>query len=276
MIDPPVRPTNILDHFLSVHSGIGKDLIRLDVALVEGPVGDRFLGQEIWRLADDQVVSLESRARIEDNGFRVAQIGGMTPPELQQRLISKRSCPDPRRREVLAGKPASILLGTLRTHCAFEIHQEGDSFPVSLEQAQCLLVVVASKTADGKTRLQFVPQIQNGPAQTTFGPAADRSGWLLQEERSVQKYDSLGWEVTVEPNEYVIVGGRADRPGTLGHECFLRADEGSAKQNLLVLRAVSGGAVNEAAEQPSPSIARAIPLALQAAWPTKPALGASD
>jgi hypothetical protein len=42
--------------------------------------------------------------------------------------------------------------------------------------------------------------------------------------------------VSLEPNEYVVVGARSDRPGTLGHQAFVRRDEATPVQRLLVIR----------------------------------------
>src|SRR5947209_2927371 len=75
----------------------GGDVVQIDVAVLERPLGDRFLNRELWELADEQAITLEQKAVLDDNGFRVCQIGGLPPAGLQALLTSERSCPDPRR-----------------------------------------------------------------------------------------------------------------------------------------------------------------------------------
>jgi hypothetical protein len=77
-----------------------------------------------------------------------------------------------------------------------------------------------------------------------------------------EAYPWLSWELTVAANEYVVVGTRLDRPGTLGHCCFLHGEGRPPVQRLLVLRtarAPGRPALDE-------SLSRSPPLALQAGW----------
>jgi hypothetical protein len=97
-------------------------------------------------------------------------------------------------------------------------------------------------------------------------PSVDRSGiysWMLQEQRPTETYAHLSWEVTLAPNEYVVVGGRLDQPQTLGHQFFIRGDEPNPVQRLLVIRTARLQPGLESADDPS--LHRNPPLALQAA-----------
>src|SRR5260370_28193886 len=70
----------------------GSDVIQLDVAILEGPVGNRAFNHDLWTLADEQGIAPETQATLEENGLRVGQIGGLPPPPLQTPLSSARSC----------------------------------------------------------------------------------------------------------------------------------------------------------------------------------------
>jgi hypothetical protein len=248
----------------------GSDVVQLDVALLERPVGDIYLNQGLWALADEQVVPLESKAVLEDNGFRIGQIGGITPGELQSLLTSERSCIDPRRLQLHAGKPTQVVLGPTAPLCEFRIERDGVQVPVHLEKAQCTLEVVPTLAKDGHTRLRFVPEVQHGETALLRKPAPDLSGWMLKEERPTERYPALSWEVTLASNEYIVIGGRMERPHTFGHECFIRPDEAQQVQRLLVIR------TSRVAEG-DPAVSAALqetngywtpPLACQAAWAT--------
>lgn len=212
------------------------DVVVMDVALLERPVGDHYLNADLWDLADEQVVPLEQKSLLEENGFRVGQVGGITPPGLQALLTSERSCVNPRRIQTHAGNATTVMLGTTQVRCRYEVRQEGQVIPVELEQARCTLLVVPTLTRDGRTKLRFTPQVQHGESSLQPCPAADRSGWVIQEQRPLEDYPALAWEVSLAPNEYVLVGARYDCPESLGHQAFFQKEGPSPVQRLLVIR----------------------------------------
>jgi hypothetical protein len=151
----------------------GPDVVRLDVALIERPLDDAYLSWDIWKLADEQAVPLERKSLLEDNGFRVGQIGGIKPAALQTLLTSERSCANPRRFFLHCGKSAPLSLGPTSTNWHCQLHLDGEAAPVMFPQAACLLQVVSSFGTEGELHLQFTPQIQDGKPILSGQPAAD-------------------------------------------------------------------------------------------------------
>jgi hypothetical protein len=263
-----VQSSAFLEALQQSHGPTGPDIVDIEVALVEGPVGDHFLNEELWTLADDQVLAVERKGLVEDNGFRIGQVGGIPPAGLQERLTSQRSCVDSKRFRLHAGTSTPISLGNAISRCKFQVRQFADPESAAFEQADCTLVVVPSLTADGKTRLNFTPQIQTGKPEKFYGVAPGRAGWVVEEQRPTVKYAALAWEVTLDVNEYVIIGARFDRPETLGHTFFVRGDQPAPKQRLLVVRTSRVLAGVESAEELRPAdhdAAESPPLALRAA-----------
>src|SRR4051812_35123541 len=80
----PVRPASWLGRQRAPHVTLGPDGALLDIVLIERPLGDAFVNDEIWRSTDLQVAGLEKKAVLDDNGFRVGQVIGMNPAELQK------------------------------------------------------------------------------------------------------------------------------------------------------------------------------------------------
>jgi hypothetical protein len=268
-----VRSTAWLDRLRSFQGPSGAEVVQLDVALLECPVGDRYINQELWTLIDEQVIALERKAILEDNGFRVGQVGGIPPAGLQALLASERNCPKPRRLQTHANTPTPVVLGPAVPSCRLEVHQDGKLVPVELKDAQCTLQVVPSLLEEGRTRLHFTPQIQHGAARLFPQPAEDRSGLVLKDQRPTEEYPAVGWDVTLAPGQYVVVGTRFDRPGTLGYQCFFRGDEPRPVQRLLVICAGRSAAGLEPETDPDsgnedPSFSRSPPLALQASCTT--------
>src|SRR5262249_6560884 len=145
----------------------------------------------------------EQRAVIDDNGFRIGVIGGALPIELQNLLASKRSCPDPRRIQTHAGSSTSIALGPTDPGCEFQLHEDGKTTPAALKNADFKLQLTPTP-ADGRIRLQVVPEVMHGDTALLPRPAADRSGWELQQHRPTERYSSVSWEVAVAPGQYLL------------------------------------------------------------------------
>ncbi len=266
----PVRSPSWLSRLRPFQGPIGADVIQMEVALLERPVDDPYINQELWALADEQAVSLEHKANLEDNGLRVCQIGGITPARLQALLTSERSCANPHRLQLRAGNPTTLSLGPKAAHCSFQMRQGDRVIDVALDQAEYLVQVVPSLAGEGNVRLRFTPQIRHGDRIPDTVPAPDRSGYYLQFQQPIASYAGLSWEVTLAPNEYVLIGGRADRPQTLGQQCFVRRDEPVRVQRMLVIRTCrqAPGLAGDAGlaggeEEPTPGKVPA--LALQAA-----------
>jgi hypothetical protein len=251
----------------------GPDVVVLSVALLERPVGDRYFNGELWDSADEQAAALDRRQALEDNGFRVAQVGGIIPPRLQRLLTSPRSCANPRRLYLHAGHPTTVTLGPAQADCRYVISTDGQQTPVALERAACTLLITPTLLRDGRTRLRFVPQVQHGETILVPEPTSDPAGiykWELHEHRPAERYDALSWDVELAPNEWVLVGGRYDRPDSLGHRCFISKDPAAPGQRLLVIRAGRPAAVIDTASTASEPGEQAAeeqvpPVALQAA-----------
>jgi hypothetical protein len=261
------RQSSLLDQLRPFQGPTGPDVVQMDVALIERPIGEAYVNQELWELADEQVVESERRAVLEDNGLRVGQIGGMAPAGLQALLTSDLSCANPRRIQLHASNATTLTLGPRLTRCHFDLIHKNHETRVDLEQAQMVFSVLPQLVAAGKIRLQFTPMVQHGEPTLVPRPAADRSGWVLQENRPTERYDQLAWEVTLTPGEYVVIGTGFDRQETFGHQAFVRADEATPVQRLLVVRTARAGTELTDPQGEETFAGRSLPLALQAGLP---------
>jgi hypothetical protein len=269
----PEESVSWRDHFQPLCGPTGPDVVQMDVALLERPVGDRYVNQDLWEFVDEQTIGPEQKGVLEDNGLRVGQVGGIPPAGLQMLLTSDASCVNPRRIRLHAGNPTTLLIGPPLPTCHFQVHTVPEPVTVDVEQAQCTLVVVPTLTKDGHIRLQFTPQVPHGETVLMPCPVPESSRWVLQEQRPTEKFPATAWEITLAPNEYVVVGGRFDRPDTLGHRFFLHADATTPVQQLLVIRASGDGPMpcellaDAPADDGSPN-QTVPPVALQAGAPT--------
>jgi hypothetical protein len=270
-----VSSTSWLPRLPSFQGPVGPDVVQMEVALLERPLGDPYINKDLWQFADERVVGPDRKAVMEGSGFRIGQVSGrLTPSGLLALLTSKRCCANPRALRVHAGHPTPLELGPALPVCRFQIDQDGQPVTAEFAQAQCRLVVVPSLAGDGKTVLRFTPQVVHGAAAQVYRVTDDHTGLTMVTQRPTQDYPDLSWEATLAPDEYLVVGGCYDKPGTLGHQSFVRPDEAPPVQRLLVVRA---GPLEDEPKVPAPPApgaadkddpgAKAPPLALQAAWP---------
>jgi hypothetical protein len=256
--------SSLMQRFRLFRPGLGPDTVPLEITVVRQPLGGRTVNEEIWREADEQVIPLEMRGTLEANGYRIGTIGGTAPPVLQTLLASPRSVASAQRAALKLGKPLFVPLGRGDTPCALKVVQEGETTALTLDKAQCGLALEIALADDGDLVLRFEPRVRHGDQQLSPRPAADRSDWTLTAGRPEEKYPRLAWEVSLAANEYVLIGGLPDRPHTLGHGSFIRVEEDSASQDVLVIRATRppGGPLTVTSQRP-PSPTEPVPLALQ-------------
>ena len=241
------------------------EAVQMEVALVEVSAGDRFVNTGLWTFVDEQIIAPEKKEVLENSGFRVGQAGVALPDELRELLESERSCPSARRITLHSGGPGKLLeLGPPLARCRFELPQGEKTTVAELEKGQCGLLVTPTLTEDGGTRLSFTPQVKHASRSLIpWRPKADLSGWMRQGQEAVESYPALGWEVTLTPGQYALVGARWDRPGSLGHVSFIRINEAAPVQRLLVIRTARPAVADFG---PASGTSRPPPLALQVNW----------
>jgi hypothetical protein len=263
---PQATPQRLSERMKPFQGASACDVVVMDVAFVEVPVGDHFVNQDLWTSADEQVIPAERRGSIEDNGLRIGLVGAVPPQGLLNLLMSPRSCPEPRRIQTHAGTETTVAIRPTLPHCGFRLFDESHpkGAAVVFEGADAGLIVTPTLLPNGHVSLQLLPEVEHGQTSLQPAPAADRSGWQLQQQRPSERYPYLGWEMTLAPGEYIVIGARYERPDTLGHRAFIRT-EPAPVQKLLVIRAAPlkaepmAGAITE-----DPSFQKAPPLACQA------------
>lgn len=218
------------------------NVVQIDAALVERPVGDSFLNRDLWNQTDEQVIDPDRKGLLDSNGFRIGQMIGSPPARLQTMLTSERSCINPRRRLLPSGRSADQVLGLKVEQAQFNLRRNGQTEEVVLDQAQFLLEVTPT-IAEGRTTLRIVPKVQFGETLPDWHPAADGADWTFQLNRPSKLYQELGCEIKLATNALLVIGADFEQPDSLGFRAFVQ-DQGDAPvQRLLVLR-VHPGAVN--------------------------------
>ncbi|MCI0638872.1 MAG: hypothetical protein L0Y72_11115 [Gemmataceae bacterium] len=236
-------------------------IVQLQLCVIERSIGDPYLNTELWQHTDEMIVDLGRKAALEDNGLRVGQIVGMTPDKLEKLLQSKRACFDKKNRVVTAGQVVTQPLGVVEPAASYTLTRGKEKTPVTLKQARFCMDVMPTLTADGKTRLVFTPKVEHSEARLPFLPDPANSTWTLRTERPSNTYPELSFEVTLAPNEFLVLGGVLDKADSLGRRAFVSEQAEAPLQRVLVLSTDRSGGNNEPTPQdlaythPSPSLA---------------------
>jgi hypothetical protein len=240
-------------------------LVVLEIAQLECGVNDPYVGGPLWDFVDESD-NAARRAALHGNGFRPGTLGPSLPEHVLDLAVSERNAANFREWRVLEGQPAAVPIGPSWAHCRYELWRDGEPAAVELDQAQCVVEVVPGPAAkDGRRTLTFTPLVRHGGPQVRPRPVRDSSGvlrWELESDPLIERYPWLGWELTLAPNEYAVVGAQAGPADTLGRRTFLHTEGVTPVQRLLVLRVVPRPAAWKAEEHGNGPP----PLALQAGW----------
>ncbi|MCI0458684.1 MAG: hypothetical protein L0Z62_17135 [Gemmataceae bacterium] len=245
------------------------DGIVMDVVLLERPAGDPYINQELWASTDEQPVPLEHKALLTDNGLRVGHLIGVTPSRLHELITSQRWCVSRWRQILPPGRPTTLSVSRPIPEFRCQLIHPRKTEDVALDQAQAFLVAVPFVNGDGRTRIKFTPQLQHGQEHQEFQPGPD--GWSLVYRRHRRIFTDLGWEVTLAPNEYLVISTFLDNPHSLGHQCFVNQDDQPPMQRLLLIRTTCPAPDHPEETPDTPadaSSSSSAPLALQANWVT--------
>src|SRR5262249_32615279 len=160
--------------------------------------GDSFLNEEVWLAADEQAISFDRKAALEENGFRIGVMGGAKPVRLQTLLASEKTC-NGRRLFVHKDRPATISLGPPVAACRFELMRDGSGTPVQFERAEYALEAVPALVRDASIKLVLTPEIKHGDSRLIPGVAEDHSGWAIREQKPRESYAALRFDIVLGP-----------------------------------------------------------------------------
>lgn len=232
----PSTTSTWLDRLRPFSGPAGPDVVILEIAILEVPVGDTYVNQEMWTGTDEQFLPPEIRSRQEENGLRVALVHGRPPDRLQSMLSQERHNRNARQRRLRGGNASVVDLGGKREQCSFELRTDDRTQAYHLNQALCQWQLTPTIEKNGKISFRFVPQVQYYDKDRL--PSLSATSILpLQDHRVTDSLPAIKFDVAVTPNEWIIVGARFDKPKSLGFQFFIESEGDRPVQRLLILRA---------------------------------------
>ena len=215
--------------------------LYVESVLYERPVGDPLINRDIW-VRDAAALPPQTRVLLDENGLRVAVIGGNLPAEFLKMLESGEGAVNPVGLTFGTRTEAVVpTVGPIPT-CEFCIQTElsGERKVKKLLAVNGGFRVQPSRQDDGRVKLHCEPQVQHGERQDFIRPAADATGFTMQSEVPQERYGALGFDVSLGLGDYLVIGWPAADEGemhTLGSALFNVEAKGESRQRILVIRA---------------------------------------
>jgi len=215
--------------------------LHVESVIYERPLGDTLLNRDIWS-RDAAQIPAATRVLLEENGFRVAVIGGNLPPDFLRMLESGEGAISPQ--AMTFGTRTETVVPTVGpiAECAYRVRAElaAEREPRTFTAVHGGFRVQPERTDDGRVKLRCEPLVQHGERQDFIRPAADATGFTLRSEVPHEAYPALGFDLTLDPNDYLVIGWRAADEGTdrtLASTMFCVEAKGESRQRVLVIRA---------------------------------------
>jgi len=239
--NPPDRPRSSAIS-RSLAPMVPPEALIVQSVLLERPIGDAFLDRELWE-STLPVGEPETRALHAENGLRAGILSGTLPQRFQDLLNSSAETVSPHELSFNTRTEAVIPTAGPIDSCRFALLADLAVQPrtIELKQARCGIQVKPQIVEGGRVKVACEPRIQHGERRDRYRPTEDGTGFARVEEIPLEKFPKLGFEVTLGPNDCLVLGWNADRPKTIGEALFAVEVDNRPRQRVLVIRARQNG-----------------------------------
>jgi hypothetical protein len=232
----------------------------LEVAFIRHPLEQSAFNDELWNALDETQVPADVRRSLDENGLRVGVLNGEPPTTIAALLADGAAGAKPasaadgaeatpavaasklehqprcRRRtlHLQRGQRSEILASGVYDQLPLLLREGGQVRGDNYAQAQGLFALKAYPHGDGRVRLHLTPELHHGAPQQQYVP--DDGVIRLQNSRARRSFDQLAVDVTLSPGQYLVLGTRPSREGSIGFRFFTEVHSGQLDQKLLLIR----------------------------------------
>jgi hypothetical protein len=229
------------------------DIAYLEYVVIERMEGADEINRRAWDRVDEQVLSFEARTVLEVTGLRVGVTGNTAPGALRTLIENPRTRRGHRYRTFALDKPSRLLTNGPLPRAEFPAPAANGPTKFVRTMVELGFDLTVREAAEGKVAVRLVP-LARYRDRALFLPN-DPDG---ERDQSVESFPAGAFEVTLSPDEFLVVGTDSYWEDTFGHAAFTETLEDRRVQRLLAIRA---GIVR--AERPPPATPAAAPLASQ-------------
>lgn len=204
---------------------------------------------ELWALADEQVLDHALRRRLAANGLRVGLLTGMMPPDLAVHLEPTVPTSEPDAQgPVLGERPAVMrrLLSLLPGHDTEIIatggldelilleHDGSDVRGETYRDATTYFALKAWPAADGRLRVELVPMVKHGPIERSW--VGEEGAFRLETGQKRQPLEHLAITTALPQGSTLLVGPSGDAASMAGAAFFQDPASTRRTRRLLAIR----------------------------------------
>jgi hypothetical protein len=218
-----------------------KDKAVLRTVLLDQPTGDPYLTTHLWATTLKPLPP-ETAALLAENGVRVGVFPSNPPAELLERIEAGEATVRPNETTAGLGEGKVLPINGPVPTAAFRSFADIGAEPTAFElaNAQMGFHVTAAAGENGKLKLTFEPRAQHGERQGWLRPTIDGTGFAWLDQKEMDKFPKLAFEVAVTPGEFLVVGPTERPAGKLGGAWFVADANDGSRMRVLVVRAWRG------------------------------------
>jgi hypothetical protein len=239
----PAGPGHALTRFGGENGELGRLIAprhnALKVMIASRPIEEPVLGDEVWQIADEQIVPPEIRHRLEANGLRLGVLDCPLPPTVEDLLDPTKPPPDridpvvfalPNGNSVPVGAGPSTAVEQL----SLFFNEDGSAIGKDFHNARGAFRVTATQKLNNEASIdiRIVPEVHHGNMGRHFAadtnPAAFEPQQLIYHDgQQEESFRDLAATIALRHDQVLIIGGWPQRKGSLGHFLMTEAEIGT-------------------------------------------------
>lgn len=235
--------------------------IPLEVMFVRCGDDDVQLRDDLWRHVDEQVLDDERRRALNANGLRAGVVTGQLPAEFAERLAASADEPadvagvDPSRARrllhLLPGRGSQLVTANRLPSLVILERRDAEVHGATYHDATPQFALDARPAADGRVRLDLVPEVRHGPVEKSW--AGEDGMFRLETGQRRHRMDYLGIDVTLPAGGLLLIGCGGEAATTVGDGLLRDHGDGDhAPVRLIAIRPLARSTDPAFTEPPPP------------------------
>jgi hypothetical protein len=220
--------------------------IPVEIIFVRFDEHDATLRDEAWNAIDEQACDEALRGRLATNGLRVGVVSGDLPPHIAERILPDRTAAAPgdtavaetpfsrRLLRLLPGRRSEIIAAAGIDELVLLETGDGQVRGGTFRDATGLFSLQVRPAADGRVRIDLVPEIKHGPLERSW--VGEDGMFRMETSQRRHRREDLALSLDLRAGGLLVVGCAGDTAATLG-DALLRDRGGHrATMRMLVIR----------------------------------------
>lgn len=219
------------------------DSVVLELAFLDASDQD-----EIWGDVDEQLLPVELRRKLAQQGLRAGVTGTQLPGWILDRLEQQKKTIDideqtgsaivgdqngPRRLQCRSDHPRDIEIGSVHKQLVLAADESEQQPERTLKDALCRLSVVSQAQGDGRVHLLLTPEIAHGPPRHRW--VGGDGSFRIHLSQDHERYDDLTISAVLNPGQTFVLAGTREVQG-LGQHFFPAGERFPDHRRVLLLR----------------------------------------